>query len=196
MRRGDRKENRSHKRIYSALFVLGTVVILGFLGLYISKLSMISSGLYPVEESLVQAGYKKTSDGFEKKQSNVTITIKWNKEKKQFDKNHYLISTQQEAKLLSSQYVDKESLEVLTNGKFSNTFGFVHYTENKKKNWLKDSPRLVAHAGGTIREKEYNTFYTNSLEALQQNYGLGHRLFEMDFYLTSDRKLAAVHDWH
>ena len=196
MRRGDRKENRSHKRICSALFVIGTVVILGFLGLYISKLSMISSGLYPVEESLVQAGYKKTSDGFEKKQSNVTITIKWNKEKKQFDKNHYLISTQQEAKLLSSQYVDKESLEVLTNGKFSNTFGFVHYTENKKKNWLKDSPRLVAHAGGTIREKEYNTFYTNSLEALQQNYGLGHRLFEMDFYLTSDRKLAAVHDWH
>lgn len=96
---------------------------------------MISSGLYPVEESLVQAGYKKTSDGFEKKQSNVTITIKWNKEKKQFDKNHYLISTQQEAKLLSSQYVDKESLEVLTNGKLSNTFGFVHYTENKKKNW-------------------------------------------------------------
>lgn len=117
MRRGDRKENRSHKRIYSALFVLGTVVILG---LYISKLSMISSGLYPVEESLVQAGYKKTSDGFEKKQSNVTITIKWNKEKKQFDKNHYLISTQQEAKLLTSQYVDKESLEVLTNGKLSN----------------------------------------------------------------------------
>lgn len=196
MRRGDRKENSSHKRIYLALFVLGTVVILAFLGLYISKLSMISSGLYPVEESLVQAGYKKTSDGFEKKQSNVTITIKWNKEKKQFDKNHYLISTQQEAKLLTSQYVDKESLEVLTNGKFSNTFGFVHYTENKKKNWLKDSPRLVAHAGGTIREKEYNTFYTNSLEALQQNYGLGHRLFEMDFYLTSDRKLAAVHDWH
>lgn len=196
MRRGDRKENRSHKRIYLAFFVLGTVVILGFLGLYISKLSMISSGLYPVEETLVQAGYKKTSDGFEKKQSNVTITIKWNKEKKQFDKNHYLISTQQEAKLLTSQYVDKESLEVLTNGKLSNTFGFVHYTENKKKNWLKDSPRLVAHAGGTIREKEYNTFYTNSLEALQQNYGLGHRLFEMDFYLTSDKKLAAVHDWH
>lgn len=196
MRRGDKKENRSHKRIYSALFVLGVFVVLGFIGLYISKLSMISSGLYPVEESLVQAGYKKTSDGFEKKQSNVTITIKWDPEKKQFDKNHYFISTQREAKLWSSQYVDKESIEVLTNGKLSNTFGFVHYAENKKKDWLKYSPRLVAHAGGTIREKEYNTFYTNSLEALQQNYGLGHRLFEMDFYLTSDRKLAAVHDWH
>ena len=47
---------------------------------------------------------------------------------------------------------------------------------------------MVAHAGGgAIREKEYNTFYTNSLEALQQNYSLGHRLFEMDFYLTSDK---------
>lgn len=55
---------------------------------------------------------------------------------------------------------------------------------------------MVAHAGGAIREKEYNTFYTNSLEALQQNYSLGHRLFEMDFYLTSDKKLAAVHDWN
>lgn len=92
--------------------------------------------------------------------------------------------------------MDKETLERLTNGQLSNQYGFVQYTKVNKKDWLRVSPRLIAHAGGTVREKEYNTKYTNSLEALRQNYNLGHRLFEMDFNLTSDKKLAAVHDWH
>ena len=152
--------------------------------------------MYPVEDSLVQAGYSKTKDGYTKKEADVTIQIKWNKKTKEFDKNHYHFKVDKDTTFLSKDYVDKEVLETLTNGQLSNQFGFVHYTKSKKKEWLKDSPRLVAHAGGAIREKEYNTFYTNSLEALQQNYSLGHRLFEMDFYLTSDKKLAAVHDWN
>lgn len=160
------------------------------------RTSILSSGLYPVEDSLVQAGYTKTKDGYTKKEADVTIRIKWNKKTKEFDKNYYRFKVDKETTFLSKDFVDKESLETLTNGQLSNKFGFVHYTKAKKKDWLKDSPRLIAHAGGTIREKEYNTFYTNSLEALQQNYSLGHRLFEMDFYLKSDKKLAAVHDWH
>ncbi|MDR1147517.1 MAG: hypothetical protein LBK66_02685 [Spirochaetaceae bacterium] len=55
---------------------------------------------------------------------------------------------------------------------------------------------LVAHAGGAL----YGTGgeiipYTNSLEAIEQNYQRGHRVFEIDFLLTKDGKLAAVHDW-
>jgi hypothetical protein len=160
------------------------------------RTSILSSGLYPVEDSLVQAGYTKTKDGYTKKEADVTIRIKWNKKTKEFDKNHYRFKVDKETTFLSKDFVDKESLETLINGQLSNQFGFVHYTKAKKKDWLKDSPRLVAHAGGAIRRKSYNAYYTNSLEAIQQNYSLGHRLFEMDFYLTSDRKLAAVHDWH
>ena len=37
--------------------------------------------------------------------------------------------------------------------------------------------------------------YTNSYEALTQNYFRGHRAFECDFLLTSDNELVACHDW-
>ena len=47
--------------------------------------------------------------------------------------------------------MDKETLENLTNGQLSDQYGFVHYTKVSKKDWLKVSPRLVAHAGGTVR---------------------------------------------
>ena len=41
-----------------------------------------------------------------------------------------------------------------------------------------------------------NGTYTNSYEALIQNYNLGHRVFEFDFMPTSDNNLALVHDWY
>ena len=195
MKRGDKKRKR-FRWLYPTILVIGLILLFSVVSYYFVRTSILSSGLYPVEDSLVQAGYTKTKDGYTKKEADVTIRIKWNKKTKEFDKNYYRFKVDKETTFLSKDFVDKESLETLTNGQLSNKFGFVHYTKAKKKDWLKDSPRLIAHAGGTIREKEYNTFYTNSLEALQQNYSLGHRLFEMDFYLTSDKKLAAVHDWH
>ena len=51
--------------------------------------------------------------------------------------------------------------------------------------------KYIAHAGGGIN----NLSYTNCLEALDLNYKLGHRLFEIDFSWTSDNKLIALHDW-
>ena len=195
MKRGDKKRKR-FRWLYPTMLVIGIALLFSLVSFYVTRSNLLSSGLYPVEDSLVQAGYTKTKDGYTKKESDLTILIKWNKKTREFDKNHYRFKVDKETTFLSKDFVDKESLETLINGQLSNQFGFVHYTKAKKKDWLKDSPRLVAHAGGAIREKEYNTFYTNSLEALQQNYSLGHRLFEMDFYLTSDKKLAAVHDWH
>lgn len=195
MKRGDKKRKR-FRWLYPTILVIGLILLFSVISCYFARTSILSSGLYPVEDSLVQAGYTKTKDGYTKKESDLTILIKWNKKTREFDKNHYRFKVDKETTFLSKDFVDKETLETLTNGQLSNQFGFVYYSKAKKKDWLKDSPRLVAHAGGAIREKEYNTFYTNSLEALQQNYSLGHRLFEMDFYLTSDKKLAAVHDWH
>lgn len=55
----------------------------------------------------------------------------------------------------------------------------------------KDPNRFIAHAGGQI--DGYN--YTNSLEALNNSYENGFRLFELDIIQTSDKKYVAAHDW-
>jgi glycerophosphoryl diester phosphodiesterase len=55
---------------------------------------------------------------------------------------------------------------------------------------------LIAHAGGALFADDGEMLtYTNSLEAIEQNYRRGHRVFEIDFLLTKDGQLAAVHDW-
>lgn len=55
--------------------------------------------------------------------------------------------------------------------------------------WTNLSP-YIAHAGGGILGHSY----TNSYESLAFNYQLGHRLFELDFSLSSDNELIATHD--
>gem|GEM_PF-2242853 len=79
----------------------------------------------------------------------------------------------------------------------------------KRHGWTQLSDGLVAHAGGGLycatdedkdnedgeERKQIQQIYTNSREALEYSYGNGHRVFEMDFLLTSDGRLAAVHDW-
>ena len=169
------------------MLVVGLFLLFGMISFYYVRTNLLTSGLYPVEETLLEAGYTKTKTGFRKKDANVIIDIQWNAKTKVFDKNHYRFKAHQETTFWKKTYVDKETLERLTNGQLSNQYGFVQYTKVNKKDWLRVSPRLIAHAGGTVREKEYNTKYTNSLEALRQNYNLGHRLFEMDFNLTSDK---------
>jgi glycerophosphoryl diester phosphodiesterase len=54
---------------------------------------------------------------------------------------------------------------------------------------------LVAHAGGALFDGGEIYTYTDSLEAILLNYKKGYRVFEIDFNLTKDGKLAAVHDW-
>lgn len=61
--------------------------------------------------------------------------------------------------------------------------------EAKKDEWTKY--KLIAHALGGID----GYTYTNSLEALLQNYQKGHRVFEVDLILTEDGHLVARHDW-
>ncbi|MEM8506678.1 MAG: hypothetical protein AAF717_02560 [Bacteroidota bacterium] len=51
--------------------------------------------------------------------------------------------------------------------------------------------RYIAHAGGEID----GVASTNSLEALNENYRKGFRLFELDIITTSDNTFVAAHDW-
>ena len=112
-------------------------------------------------------------------------------------KNQYEFSVQ--GKILqydSKYYIQKDTLENILNCTLTFENGEIQASplSYEQHDWTKFTP-LIAHAGGGVRETSYNTFYTNSMEALVQNYNLGHRVFEFDFLLTSDNKLASVHDW-
>jgi len=61
----------------------------------------------------------------------------------------------------------------------------------KNKNIASSPSILLAHAGGGLNGQTY----LNSLDALDYNYQLGHRFFELDFSWTSDKQLVAIHDW-
>lgn len=50
---------------------------------------------------------------------------------------------------------------------------------------------VIAHAGGSIS----GNVLTNSREALEANYAIGTRWFEVDLLATSDGVLVASHDW-
>lgn len=50
---------------------------------------------------------------------------------------------------------------------------------------------LVAHAGGAFE----GSTYTNSMDALEYNYGKGVRVFEVDMIFSSDCRLVCRHDW-
>ena len=50
---------------------------------------------------------------------------------------------------------------------------------------------VISHAGGSVNGLPY----TNSREALDGNYSLGRRIFEIDFMETCDGSLVLLHDW-
>lgn len=54
-----------------------------------------------------------------------------------------------------------------------------------------EHPSLIAHAGGAV----YGYRLTNSLEALENSYANGFRVFELDFEMTNDGKYVLLHDW-
>lgn len=56
--------------------------------------------------------------------------------------------------------------------------------------WTEEAP-LIAHAFGGIGHR---FTYTNSLEAFEENYAKGHRVFEVDFDLTNEYAMIAAHD--
>lgn len=57
--------------------------------------------------------------------------------------------------------------------------------------------RTVAHAGGALFDDNGKMVtYTNSKEAVELNYEKGHRVFEIDFSLSQDNCLVALHGWN
>lgn len=67
---------------------------------------------------------------------------------------------------------------------------FIINLNNNTEKWYENN-RMIAHAGGGYR----GLSYTNSLDAIVDNYQNGHRVFEVDFLLTSDKQIVLRHDW-
>lgn len=65
-------------------------------------------------------------------------------------------------------------------------------TINKLNQKILGHPVLfIGHAAGGYQKSTY----TNSIDALEQNYSEGLRFFEIDFMKTKDRKIVCIHDW-
>ena len=69
----------------------------------------------------------------------------------------------------------------------------------KNHGWTQIGGKLIAHAGGglhpVINGRTVYQIYTNSMEAIENSYKNGFKVFEIDFNMTYDGKLAAVHEW-
>lgn len=70
-------------------------------------------------------------------------------------------------------------------------FKFTKDNNILEKEFLLKDDTFIAQAGGAID----GYIHTNSLEALNKNYDLGAKYFELDLNLTSDNKIVAVQDW-
>lgn len=75
--------------------------------------------------------------------------------------------------------------------RFQPCFSFGIVSKDTVLKYKKDRERFIAHAGGEIDGKKY----TNSLEALNESYKKGFKLFELDIIETKDGHFVAAHDW-
>lgn len=64
---------------------------------------------------------------------------------------------------------------------------------NKENNRWYNLNTYIAHAMGGIRNE--NISYSNCLEAFEENYNNGFKVFEVDFSITSDNQIVLRHDW-
>jgi len=194
--------------ILSAVLAIAVVMVIGYCaGTMTSKEQnrkiLIEQEYYPLSEVMLLNEYKEvesTEYKWEKSVANVQIAVIFDFRREVCMKNDYAFSLKkaylQEDGIM---YVHKDVLEKMLNCRLS----FDPDKEVKSvpvsyepHQWTTEFPSLIAHAGGAVRTRDYNSFYCNSIEALAENYSLGHRVFEIDFNLTSDQKLAAVHDWN
>lgn len=182
--------------------VFGIIVLFALIiGLGMNKIyndTVLEVGYYPVETVMKECGYSKENDNmYEKEIANKAIEVLFDFETQVCTKNQYQFDIADSFyKDENGYYVKKETLEQILNYVLDIESGKVIVKEQEvvPHEWTEKN-KLVAHSGGAVREAVGVNHYTNSLEAIVQNYNLGHRVFEIDFCLTSDNQLAAIHDW-
>ena len=205
-------KRKAKKKLYILALIVG-FALLGILAMCMTnaaKMEMTSNdaelmqkGYIPLDKAMKLCKYKNTTNDeakhvYTKKDSGLKIVIEFLFDENQCFKNEYQFD-------LAEAVIWSENLCYIKADKFKEIVNVeVTYADNQLlikpieygiHEWTTAFVPVVAHAGGGYREGNQQIEYTNSLDAIIQNYNLGHRVFEIDFRLTSDQKLAAVHEW-
>lgn len=155
-----------------------------------------SLGLFPVNKVMMSAGYDRMSDNsWRYSRNNLNIDIVYNYDSHICYKNEYYFEIDNLYTDNGEIYLLQETLEKILMSKISYVNGNIIVVPNdySQQDWT--TCPVITHAGGAVREADAIWYYTNSKDALVQNYSLGCRLFEFDMYPTNDNNLAIVHDW-
>ena len=172
------------------------MLILLFLTLTVSYIRLdrdqvkIPANYVPVYEYAKQRGFQKqesSDDNVEIFKNNYDVQLEINYSKRIATRNsiykYQFGSSFTPLELSGERYLATSTLKKL-------------FPATVTSSWYKnDTNRLVAHAGGGVMKDDKIYSYTNAKQAIVQNYNDGLRVFEIDFNLTADDKMAVVHDW-
>ena len=152
------------------------------------------SDFLELDRVLKQDGYV-SSEPFVYSKEKPDIEIRFDAENKIVKKNDFIFEVENEFEIRNNTvYMSTSAIGKIINKNITrNVFGqaILNPLVFEKHGWTQMTDGLVAHAGGGI----FIAVGTNAYEAIVKNYSEGHRVFEIDFNLTTDGKLAAVHDW-
>lgn len=152
--------------------------------------------IYPVDETMMSAGYEKvTENNWHCVLNNLDVYVTYDYENRICCKNNYYFRLEDLYIKDEKTYLSKNMLEEILTSEISRENNKIVVTEKDYSDFDWTSSPVITHAGGAVREKGELWYYTNSKDALIQNYSLGCRLFEFDMYPTNDDNLAIVHDW-
>lgn len=127
--------------------------------------------------------------------SGVDVTVFWDITNNFCRKNSYRYDIKRQVKKINGDYyASSKALKEVFMLDFYYKNHEIKYKEVSPQTWYNHT-KMIAHAGGAVKTQYNYNSYTNSKEAIIQNYNLGFRVFEFDVYPTSDNKMALVHDW-
>jgi len=136
-----------------------------------------------LDKTLQEAGYTPvTDDVYEKEHHNLREQVRFDYKNHRIIRNDFMIDMTGAYSCGDTCMIraDKAAEIILKESPTFDTFG-------------KTYAPLIAHAGGGYEDEERRVTYTNSYDAIKQNYDKGHRFFEVDFQFTTDKKFIAAH---
>ena len=160
----------------------------------------------PFDKILKLDGYKKAKADnvefcYEKKKPEIRITA--DMEKMLIQKNEYTFSASEAVVYDGELYVPREEMEQLLGMNISGDEKSGYSLEEqsvKAHAWTSSEVPLIAHAAGGFLEQQADGqrvqhTYTNAREPFVESYNKGFRVIEMDFQMSKDGVLCALHGW-
>lgn len=161
---------------------------------------LLQDGYVPLVDAMVSAGFEQVPEETTSYlNADVGYSVRFDFDGGKVEKDRFTFDLPDCFVLHENQYfIRPDFLTTVVNKNFSlqSSGVMAEPADLNTHEWKNQANKLVAHAGGALRDEEYRLYtYINNVDTIVQNYDLGHRLFEVDFNQTSDGRLAANHDW-